>query len=161
MLTRNKLTIRLMFILVTDCFASGITTATLNILARLEAAIHIDVEVQGNGTSSNNIVDNTLNNAPPILSTSANIMVQCVGNVALSLNVNSNNDFKLISRDNPTIQVPYSVQTGNVTFSNPEQLNFICNNKSTIVPVYIQSRTLPVNYTTGAYQDNLLFIVTY
>lgn len=154
--------------------ASTISTAVLNISGNLPSSISINIqEITQNQTTNQNSLLNAnlpMNNSP-ILETKLNLQVQCVGTVQLTAYIRSSNNFKLVSLNNSAIQVPYSVEiingsnssiSGvNSTISSPATFSVLCNNKSANIPLDVKSTRLPVDYTAGVYQDDLLLIVTY
>ena len=154
--------------------ASTTSTAVLNISGNLPSSISINIqEITQNQTTNQNSLLNTnlpMNNSP-ILETKLNLQVQCVGTVQLTAYISSSNNFKLVSLNNPATQVPYSVEiingsnssiSGvNSAINSPTTFSVLCNNKSTNIPLDVKSTRLPVDYTAGVYQDDLLLILTY
>ena len=154
--------------------ASTTSTAVLSISGNLQSSISINVQnITQSQTTNPNILLNAnlpMNNSPS-LETKLNLQVQCVGSFMLTAYISSSNNFKLVSLNNPAIQVPYAVEiinganssiSGvNSTINTPSTFSVLCNNKSASIPLEVKSTRLPVDYTAGVYQDDLLLIVTY
>jgi hypothetical protein len=140
------------------------TQATFVIKGELASAINIVVQPQNIDNNPAAGMNASLDGAvTPQLATSLNLLMQCVGSVELKMYVNSVNNFKLITTNGAqSIAVPYQVKVnGGNPFDTPSASYFTCDSQSKVIPIEVKSNYVPSNYSTGAYQDKLLFIVTY